>query len=490
MKSMGITSRWLCSFMFFGQSFAVGAVESPIVTTNRITQAQIVSGELTRDQIRFQGRIMFAKPFTQADGFGDGPEGDTPEQRRIPGHRATLQHNRMFSRINGLDAQTCLECHSVVSRRTIPMTFGVGGAGGLNDTVLGAIGSSFIDITNKDHDGKSNIDGRVINPPFIFGAGGVELLAKEMTKELQALKAQALANPGVAVSLQSKGVRFGTLAAKFDGSLDTSGVSGVDSDPTSSTFLVVQPFGRKGDTKTTRTFSLNANQFHFGMQAAEVVGEGVDDDGDGVADEITVGEVSALAIFLATVETPRRQYPGTANVTGIAKHGFNLFKKIGCAGCHKPFMDTKSTLLSFSFPEVSNDPDKNIYYTVDLTSPPMRFPKNAQGGVRVHLFADLKQHHMGETLAEFDGNDLFTTARLWGVADTAPYLHDGRALTLTDAILQHGEPGSDAKLSVDNYRRLSPTDQDAVITFLHTLRTPKQVSKDLDGLARQGRAGL
>ncbi len=50
---------------------------------------------------------------------------------------------------------------------------------------------------------------------------------------------------------------------------------------------------------------------------------------------------------------------------------------------------------------------------------------------------------MGQDLAESideegTGASVFLTENLWGVGSTAPYLHDGRATTLTEAILEHG----------------------------------------------------
>jgi CxxC motif-containing protein (DUF1111 family) len=50
---------------------------------------------------------------------------------------------------------------------------------------------------------------------------------------------------------------------------------------------------------------------------------------------------------------------------------------------------------------------------------------------------------MGTGLAEpvdevGTGAATFMTENLWGVGSTAPYLHDGRATTLAEAILEHG----------------------------------------------------
>src|SRR5205814_1281755 len=61
------------------------------------------------------------------------------------------------------------------------------------------------------------------------------------------------------------------------------------------------------------------------------------------------------------------------------------------------------------------------------------------------------------------------TPPLWGVADSAPYLHDGRAPTLVDAIRQHGGQGTRAAQA---FIRLSGAEQAQVVAFLKTLRAP------------------
>jgi len=456
----------------------------------RTTQEQITSGELSLKEIRFRGMKLFSTPFTKADGFGETP-GITAEARRKNGSRGSLQGNGTFTRINGLDAQTCLECHSVVSRATIPMKFGIGGVGGVNNTVLGGGGASFINANDdalqiNDPDGfgttgAQNINGRTINPPFIFGSGGVELVGNEMTLELQALKQQALNNPGTVVDLITKDINFGTLSADAGGNFDVSGVDGIDSDPESDTFLVVQPFGRKGNNITTRTFDLDAMQFHSGMQPVEIVGPGVDADNDGVIDELLVGELSALNVFSAALERPFQ-----SKMKHKARQGKRLFNEAGCTECHVPVMKTNSRKVGMRFPEIAQNPSANVYLEVDLSKKPTKFKKNRQGGVDVQMFADLKRHDMGPELAEFNGSSSFTTARLWGVADTAPYLHDGRALTIDDAIVLHGKSGSEAETAVSYYNNdMTGDEKNAVLAYLGTLRTPKNPAKDLVKLANK-----
>ncbi|MGB0717423.1 MAG: di-heme oxidoredictase family protein, partial [Phycisphaerae bacterium] len=253
------------------------------------------------------------------------------------------------------------------------------------------------------------------------------------------------------------------------GELDTSLVEGVDED------LVVRPFGRKGEFPTTRSFDQDAMRFHFGMEPVEVVGENVDADQDGVLNEITVGEMSSLEIFNTNLERPVQRFLNTA-----ADAGFKVFKEIGCADCHVPSLITESTKLTYSFPEIADDPDANVFFESDLSRSPAGFDLDPDGdGLIVPLFADLKRHDMGPALAESFGNELdshFTTARLWGVADTAPYLHDGRALTITEAITMHGGEAQDAR---DAFVDLDDQDKQAVLAFLRTLRTPPTPARDL-----------
>ena len=63
------------------------------------------------------------------------------------------------------------------------------------------------------------------------------------------------------------------------------------------------------------------------------------------------------------------------------------------------------------------------------------------------------------------------TPPLWGVADSAPYLHDGRADTLEGAIFAHDGEGAIAR---DRYRRLMPGARRALVGFLRALQAPEE----------------
>src|SRR3989449_4586908 len=99
------------------------------------------------------------------------------------------------------------------------------------------------------------------------------------------------------------------------------------------------------------------------------------------------------------------------------------------------------------------------------------FKKDSLGRAIINLYGDLKRHDMGPGLAEAvdevgTGASVFLTRTLWGVGSTAPYMHDGRSSTLTEAILEHG---GEAAASRDAFTAASSNDQADLIAFLNNL---------------------
>lgn len=432
-----------------GEEPALGSAES------RITQAEIASGALSLHDIRMAGLRVFATQLRRADGYGDG--------------RPMLQNNGTFLRVNGLDAQACQDCHSIVSADAMPTVLGIGGAGGINDSAM--FMTRAIDVADISGNGFAAFDGRLINPPALFGVGAVQLVASEMTAILLRKRSRAIKRPGQVVRLVARGVDFGTIVADASGNVDTSNVQGIDAD------LIVRPFGRKGEFPSIRQFDLGAMVFHLGMQPVEAVGTDIDADADGVTNEVKVGEISALDIFLASQDRPVR-----LAMSREARKGSKRFRQIGCSSCHVPRITTSSSVLHFAFPEVDGDSAANAYYHVDLAAAPTHFEQTRKGGIVVRMFSDLKRHDMGDALAEaFHGatgerNSEFVTAKLWGVADTAPYLHDGRAMTLAEAIRLHG---GEASASRDGFESLDVARQNEILAFLKTLRNPASPNADV-----------
>jgi len=360
------------------------------------------------------------------------------------------------------------------------------------------------------------------NTPATFALGALQRLAEEMTVQLdtqrKAIAAQACSFGQSSGTLQAKGVSFGTLRAARsrtaasdpqDRSLscavtyDSSSVKGVDGD------LVVRPFQWKGNKSTVRDFNRGAAHDELGMQAVEIIGEGVDGDGDRVVNEVSVGDITALSVYLASQPRPTTKMelaslnvidPLTNAENVRIRGGAMVFSKVGCQTCHiqklmldDPTFSEPSQVAAYrdvKFP-AGQDPvalgvDPKFAIKVDLTEdqPDNRITysdgqvfklgslaKDSSGHAVVELFSDLKRHDMGAGLAEpideaGTGRATFMTRGLWGVGSTAPYMHDGRATTLTEAILEHG---GEAQASRNAFVDLSRMEQRALIAFLNNL---------------------
>jgi hypothetical protein len=102
----------------------------------------------------------------------------------------------------------------------------------------------------------------------------------------------------------------------------------------------------------------------------------------------------------------------------------------------------------------------------------LQFESDGKGGAWVYLYADQKRHEMGPGLAEAvdefpgTGPSVWRTKELWNVGNTGPWLHDGRATTLTEAILWHG---GESQASRNKFAALAERDKDHLIAFLKNL---------------------
>ncbi|RFC63765.1 hypothetical protein DYI37_10510 [Fulvimarina endophytica] len=436
---------------------------------HRIDQDRL-AGTLDADALQTliaAGRDLFEARFTTLDGAGRPHS----TQAIIPTrHRRPAEHG--FQRLAGPDANACSSCHNE------PAT---GGAGGF-------VGNVFVS------EGFESADFDTIDPQFsnergtnhLFGSGLVELLAREMTADLkaqrtEALKAARASGEPVAAPLASKGVSFGSITALPDGSVDFSELDGIDPD------LVLRPFSQKGVMTSLRQFTVNTLNSHHGMQASERFGArwtGTGDfDGDGMADEIGPGEVSAMVAFQASLPAPLETAPEDPEWRKAAKAGRAVFADLGCATCHKPSLPLDS--LAFADPGPvdtagtlrTQDVAEPAIYDLGLLEWAKALPRDEKGRVLVPLFGDLKRHRIAdqasprfgnETLAQrFVERDVFMTAELWGLADTAPYGHRGDVTTLDEAILAHG---GDAKASATAYRKLPEEERSALVAWLKTLK--------------------
>ena len=437
---------------------------------SHLSQGDIESGRLTLEQIVERGETLFTASFNTLDGAGRPETTDVSPDNFRPAR--TFPDN--FNRISGPDANACSSCHGVPR-------LGGGGDNATNVFVL-ADGFHFVNFDRSEGDDFQahtlKTVGNERTSLGLFGSGYIELLAREMTEDLHAIRDEARVRAresgnAVSMPLSTKGVDFGVVTAAPDGSLDTSGVEGVDSD------LVIKPFMQKGTIVSLREFAVKAMNQHFGMQASERFGDAVDHDGDGIADELTRGDISALVIFQATLSPPVRAMAESPEARAAAQRGETLFKTMQCATCHIPELPLDSAV--FTEPNPFNPAGKlQVFEVANAYSVPLPdggaasgLRRTQDGRVMVPVFTDLKRHSMGDVLnnetleEEMVPTDQWLTRKLWGFANEPPYLHHGRATLISEAILAHG---GEAQASRDAFADLRSEDQDAVVEFLKTLQ--------------------
>ncbi|PYU30871.1 MAG: hypothetical protein DMG28_17400 [Acidobacteria bacterium] len=167
-------------------------------------------------------------------------------------------------------------------------------------------------------------------------------------------------------------------------------------------------------------------------------------------------------------------------------------RTVGCAACHIPRLPLTNQGWIFTEPNPYN-PSGNLRLgdaptlRVDLTShelPPPRLKPDAHGVVWVPAFSDLKLHDItagpndpnAEALDQnqpatsskfFAGNTRLLTRKLWGVANSGPFMHHGKFTTMREAVLAHA---GEAFSSRQAFEVLPAYEKDCVIEFLKTLQ--------------------
>jgi hypothetical protein len=355
--------------------------------------------------------------------------------------------------------------------------------------------------------------------PHLFGLGLKEMLADEITGELRAIRAQAVREAhqlghNVTKRLVGKGIRYGTIAARPDGSVDTTGVQGADPD------LRIRPLFAHGGTISIREFVAGALQNEMGLQAVDpdlaaaaaggrittpggMVLDGsldrieagptadptADPDDDGVVNEVPQSLVDYLEFYLLNYFKP-----ATYLASGDTERGGRLMTRIGCTECHVRNLRVDHDRRVADV-QTAYDPSRGIFNSLFSTATPLvsstddgsgfpatKRPLGATFLVR-NIFTDFKRHDVGPAFYErnYDGSlrKEFLTTPLWGVGSTAPYGHDGRSVNLTEVILRHG---GQAQAARDAFASLDGDERAAMLEFLDSLVLfpPDDTASNLD----------
>src|SRR5258707_6242176 len=78
--------------------------------------------------------------------------------------------------------------------------------------------------------------------------------------------------------------------------------------------LIIRPWHQAGNVVSLREFTNNALNQHHGIQSTERFGVDTDPDGDGVRNEMTRADVTALTLYQAAMAVPGRVIPNDPEV--------------------------------------------------------------------------------------------------------------------------------------------------------------------------------
>jgi CxxC motif-containing protein (DUF1111 family) len=304
------------------------------------------------------------------------------------------------------------------------------------------------------------------NPTALFGAGLIDAIPEAVLEE--AAKAKHPEAPEVA----------GRVSRQKDGRIGR--------------------FGWKAQTPSLADFVLTACAVELGLevpdhhqgglpQAPEIKAKGLD---------LTDQECAALVAYVRSLPKPIARAASFEAEAKTLTAGKASFESVGCASCHTPKLGEvdgiySDLLLHQMGPELG---DVGAYEVFDPNSSEPDFndsesPGNAVAtgpGMVVTTFAppavagsikvvpqEAKKPTGPATRFEW------RTPPLWGVRDSGPYLHDGRAATLDQAIAFHnGEAVGTAR----RYFALTPAERQQLQAFLKSLVAPTEA----EALAQAG----
>ncbi len=396
------------------------------------------------------GRVLFALATVVVVLAGDGGSrvavGGGQEQLGQPFDRLTLEQRRLFNdglaafsasedAADGLgpifNAASCAACHFAPA---------VGGSSPTNETRAARLDNG----TYSELAGGSLFQVNAISPNCAeVVPAQANVIAQRQTTPLFGLGLiEAIPDGQIEVYAASQ-ARFGPRQA---------GRVNMVRDPVTATRRVGR-FGWKAQQATLLAFSGDAYVNEMGITSRLFPAENAPNGDtnklaacDTVPDpEDKDDDITHFTNFMRLLAPPardsgfnRRHAFGRGHDPGRRDRGERVFERVGCEGCHHAGYRAISPIAAIN-------------------------------GERVDAYSDFLLHDVGTGDGIVQGNaqgNEFRTPPLWGVTESAPYLHDGSAATIRDAIGRHTNQGDAARRA---FERLSPGEQEELLDFLDSI---------------------
>jgi CxxC motif-containing protein (DUF1111 family) len=212
----------------------------------------------------------------------------------------------------------------------------------------------------------------------------------------------------------------------------------------------INRFGWKAQLPTLESFVLTACAGELGLESPghPQAKSGLVPDTRPHELDLTEPQCSALVQYVSALPRPRMIPPSGGRMKASVAVGQDLFTSIGCASCHSPRLgDVDGIYSDLLLHDMGQSlSDSGAYYSVE------------------------------EPKGQLAKSDEWRTPPLWGLRDSAPYLHDGRARTIAQAIAQHDGQGL---YSAKWFHELTVAEKRDLVNFLMTLAAPRSFSRGL-----------
>lgn len=231
-------------------------------------------------------------------------------------------------------------------------------------------------------------------------------------------------------------------------------------------------FGWKGQTATLLDFTKTACAVELGLEVPGHTQAGLPNNPDyqPPGKDLNEPELMALVDYLRNLPPPVQAKPATRQEEQYLAEGQKHFAAVGCATCHTQNLgDAKGIYSDLLLHDMGQDLGDTGSYGIFIPNSPEEgadepIPSLAQQAPLRELTQAEREKTIGALRQEW------RTPPLWGVRDSGPYLHDGRAETLEQAIALHG---GEAARSAQKFFELSSEEQMKVAAFLKSLRAPE-----------------
>jgi CxxC motif-containing protein (DUF1111 family) len=231
--------------------------------------------------------------------------------------------------------------------------------------------------------------------------------------------------------------------------------------------------GWKGQIANVDDFVLNACANELGLEvpghhqalmplAPKYQADGLD---------LTGEECDALTAYVRSLPRPIERRAANDGESKVLASGKAAFKSVGCASCHTPTLGPVEGMYSDllvhdmgpELADIGSYGDGSSEDEEEPLIPPLAANDGRQAPTPGQAVAAAPRQPLGATKQEW------RTPPLWGFRDSGPYLHDGRAETLEQAVAMHGGQGAQ---SGQKFFELSPRERREVETFLKSLVAP------------------